>query len=77
VISDKRGLFHFEGVRAGLHVAQLDLDSLPDGYEPFACTENSRFAGRSFSPICRNPGRRPVAHGFHVRKKQQPKNQLL
>ena len=69
VISDKQGLFHFEGVRAGLHVAQLDLDSLPDGYEAFACTENSRFAGRSFSQFVETQGGTLWRTDFHVRKK--------
>ncbi len=49
VITDKRGLYHFEGVRPGVHVVQIDLDSLPEKYEVIACEENSRFAGRSFS----------------------------
>ncbi|MBW2637565.1 MAG: OmpA family protein, partial [Deltaproteobacteria bacterium] len=31
VITDERGMFHFEGVRPGVHVVQLDLDSLPEG----------------------------------------------
>lgn len=70
VISDKRGLFHFEGVRAGLHVVQLDLDSLPDGYEAFACNENSRFAGRSFSQFVETKGGALLRTDFHVRKKQ-------
>jgi uncharacterized repeat protein (TIGR01451 family) len=69
VISDKRGMFHFEGVRAGLHVAQLDLDSLPDGYEAFACTENSRFAGRAFSQFVETQGGTLWRTDFHIRKK--------
>jgi outer membrane protein OmpA-like peptidoglycan-associated protein len=69
VISDKRGMFHFEGVRSGLHVVQLDLDSLPEGYEAFACTENSRFAGRSFSQFVETKGGTLWRTDFHVRKK--------
>jgi outer membrane protein OmpA-like peptidoglycan-associated protein len=69
VISDKLGLFHFEGVRDGLHVAQLDIDSLPDGYEAFACTENSRFAGRSFSQFVETQGGTLWRTDFHIRKK--------
>jgi len=48
-LTDKRGLYHFEGVRPGVHVVQLDLDSLPQHYEVLACEENTRFAGRRFS----------------------------
>ena len=49
VISDKFGMFHFEGVRPGSHVVQLDLDSIPTGYKILPCEQNSRFAGRSYS----------------------------
>jgi uncharacterized repeat protein (TIGR01451 family) len=49
VLSDKRGMFHFEGVRPGVHVLQLDLDSVPEGYRVIPCEQNSRFAGRAYS----------------------------
>jgi uncharacterized repeat protein (TIGR01451 family) len=47
--SDANGQFHFEGVCDGTHVVQLDLESLPPGYEAIPCIQNTRFAGRSFS----------------------------
>src|SRR6185369_264736 len=49
VITDKLGKFHFEGVRSGTHVVQLDLDSIPEGYRILPCEQNSRFAGRAYS----------------------------
>ena len=49
-VSDRKGMFHFEGIRRGLHVVQLDPDSLPPGYEPVFCTRNDRFARSSNSP---------------------------
>ncbi|MBT0653263.1 OmpA family protein [Geomobilimonas luticola] len=49
VDTDSRGMFHFEGVKPGTHVVQLDIDSLPDGYQVVPCEQNSRFAGRAFS----------------------------
>jgi uncharacterized repeat protein (TIGR01451 family) len=49
VISDQRGMFHFEGVRVGSHVVQLDIDSIPEGYQVLPCEQNSRFAGRAYS----------------------------
>ncbi len=67
VVSDKRGLFHFEGVRPGLHVVQLDLDSLPDGFEAYPCTENSRFAGRAFSQFVETQGGTLWRTDFHLR----------
>jgi uncharacterized repeat protein (TIGR01451 family) len=75
VISDKRGLFHFEGVTAGLHVVQLDIDSLPDGYEPYACTENSRFAGRAFSQFVETQGGTLWRTDFHIRPRTGPESE--
>ena len=49
VITDDRGMYHFEGVTPGTHVVQMDLDSLPGQYEPAMCDTNNRFSGRSFS----------------------------
>ncbi len=48
-VSDENGFFHFEGLQPGVHVVQLDMDSLPVQYEPVPCTSNTRFAGRAFS----------------------------
>ena len=49
VVSDRDGLFHFEGVRPGLHVVQLDAGALLAGLEVVACGRDSRLAGRAFS----------------------------
>lgn len=48
-VSDETGRFHFEGVEPGRHVAQLDPDTVPAGYEPIGCSDDARFAGRSDS----------------------------
>nr|WP_067295367.1 OmpA family protein [Marinobacterium profundum] len=49
VQSDDKGMFHFEGVRPGLHVVQLDVDTIPAGYEVVNCEPDNRFAGRAYS----------------------------
>jgi uncharacterized repeat protein (TIGR01451 family) len=49
VVTDRDGLFHFEGVRPGLHVVQLDAGALPAGMEAVACGRDTRIAGRAFS----------------------------
>ncbi|TSK07123.1 MAG: OmpA family protein [Geobacter sp.] len=56
VVSDKRGMFHFEGVASGTHVVQLDIDSLPEGYQVQQCEKNSRFAGRAYSQFAEMQG---------------------
>ncbi len=69
VVTDKEGLFHFEGVRPGTHVVQIDLDSVPPDYEVIPCIRNSRFAGRSFSQFVDEPAGGLWRTDFHVRKR--------
>ncbi len=49
VVTDPRGRYHFEGVRSGTHVVQLDLETVPEMYEVVACDEDTRQAGRPWS----------------------------
>ncbi len=49
VLTDSDGLYHFEGITPGTHVVQMDVGSLPAGYEAVACERNSRRANRAFS----------------------------
>jgi len=66
VISDPRGMFHFEGVRAGTHVVQLDLDSIAEGYRILPCEQNSRFAGRAYSQFVDLQGGAMWRTDFHL-----------
>jgi hypothetical protein len=47
--TDKDGRYHFEGVRAGLQVVQIDTQTIPEGYIPTVCRENARSAGSRIS----------------------------
>ncbi len=49
VVTDRDGLYHFEGVRPGRHVVQLDTGSLPASHEPVACDIDTRQAGSAIS----------------------------
>jgi len=66
VITDKRGMFHLEGVAAGTHVVQLDLDSIPEGYQILPCEQNSRFAGRAYSQFVDLQGGTMWRADFHL-----------
>jgi len=76
VVTDKQGMFHFEGVRPGVHVVQLDLDSLPDKYEVVPCEKNSRFAGRSYSQFVDLQGGTLWRTDFHVALKPRMKGKV-
>lgn len=49
VVTDEDGFYHFEGIDPGTHVLQVDMGTLPRGYELRQCHANSRRAGRNFS----------------------------
>jgi uncharacterized repeat protein (TIGR01451 family) len=44
VDTDKKGLYHFEGLQPGTHVVQADQDSLAEQLEVYQCENNTRFA---------------------------------
>jgi uncharacterized repeat protein (TIGR01451 family) len=69
VPTDRDGQYHFEGVRPGTHVVQLDLDSLPPDLEAVPCIQNSRFAGRSFSQFVEAQGGSLWRADFYVRRR--------
>jgi uncharacterized repeat protein (TIGR01451 family) len=50
-VTDIDGQFHFEGLTPGTHVVQIDAASLPEGYEPVLCEENTRVGGRPTSQM--------------------------
>jgi len=66
--TDSEGKWHADGVRAGTHVVQLDVDSLPPGYEPVVCKPNTRRAGRRFSQFVNAQGGALARADFYVRK---------
>ncbi|MGZ8284449.1 MAG: hypothetical protein ACXWUQ_02345 [Allosphingosinicella sp.] len=48
-VTDRDGRYHFEGVRPGTHVVQIDDMTLPADRAAADCARNSRSAGRAFS----------------------------
>ncbi|MBL0916255.1 MAG: hypothetical protein IBJ13_12325, partial [Sphingopyxis sp.] len=49
-VTDEDGRYHFEGVRPGLHVVQIDPSTMPLDREPIDCARSTASAG---SPISR------------------------
>ena len=56
VVTDRLGKYHFEGLKAGRHVIQVDKALLPKGYKMAFCQESARHAGKDFSQFV-NVGR--------------------
>lgn len=72
VTTDRDGLYHVEGVRPGTHVVQIDLATLPEGYEPVSCIANTRFANRAFSQFVEVEGGALWRADFYLRPKPAP-----
>ncbi|UCF29782.1 MAG: OmpA family protein [bacterium] len=49
VLTDRRGRYHFEGVRPGTHVLQIDMDTVAENYELALCGGDTRSAGNGMS----------------------------
>ncbi|PKN13136.1 MAG: hypothetical protein CVU69_03825 [Deltaproteobacteria bacterium HGW-Deltaproteobacteria-4] len=71
VITDLQGMYHFEGIQAGTHVVQLDLETIPNEYELISCEENSRFAGTPFSQFVDLQGGTLWRADFYTKKKPE------
>ena len=56
VVTDADGLYHFEGVRPGRHVVQVDKTGLPGTHEPVACDADTRQAGSAISRFVEGVG---------------------
>ena len=69
VVTDAQGMYHFEGVAKGVHVVQLDVDSLPDTVEIFPCEMNTRHAGTPWSQFVDLQGGTLWRADFHVKRK--------
>jgi uncharacterized repeat protein (TIGR01451 family) len=55
-VTDFEGRYHFEGVKPGLHVVQLDELTLPEGRAAIDCANSTRSAGRAFSRFVEGSG---------------------
>ena len=66
VTTDLDGAYHFEGVRPGTHVAQLDIATLPGHLVPDDCLRNTRHAGRGYSQFVEAQGGMLVRADFFV-----------
>lgn len=71
-VTDKDGRFHFQGVKNGTHVVQLDKASLPKGYAVEACEDNTRFAGRDYSQFVDLNGGTLWRANFHIKRLPAP-----
>ena len=75
-VTDEKGLFHFEGVRPGGHVVQLDYDSLEPQYEPVLCTDTTEVSGTAFSRFVDIQGGTLWRSDFHLELKPRSRGEI-
>ncbi|MCH9694491.1 MAG: OmpA family protein [Gammaproteobacteria bacterium] len=75
-VSDAGGRFHFEGVDAGTHVAQLDTFSVPAYFDVVGCAQTPGYSGSAeaqFVKLSRGSMKRA---DFFLRRKEPPHGRI-
>ena len=65
-VTDADGRYHFEGVKPGTHVVQLDDMTLPADRAAVDCARNTRSGGRAFSRFVEGQGGALKRVDFHA-----------
>lgn len=68
--TDEHGRFHFEGIKPGTHIVQVDKESIPDNLEIVECVKNTRYAGTPYSQFVDIQGGTLWRTDFYVREKK-------
>tara|TARA_R110000824_G_scaffold22173_1_gene81553 strand:- start:1541 stop:6604 length:5064 start_codon:yes stop_codon:yes gene_type:complete len=67
-ITDLDGRYHFEGLKPGLHVVQVDPSTFPADLAPVDCAQNTRTAGSNISRFVEGRGGALKRADFRARK---------
>ncbi|MGH8494174.1 MAG: OmpA family protein, partial [Moraxellaceae bacterium] len=68
VLTDERGRWHFDDIRPGSHVLQLDKNGLPANAEIVSCEKHTRSAGNAQSQFVDVQGGSLWQSDFYIRK---------
>jgi uncharacterized repeat protein (TIGR01451 family) len=75
-VSDAGGRFHFEGLKPGTHVAQLDAFTVPDYFDVIGCDDTPGFAGRADSQFVKLSPGSLLRADFYLRRKPRPEGRI-
>jgi uncharacterized repeat protein (TIGR01451 family) len=75
-VSDEGGRFHFEGIKPGTHVAQMDTFSVPDYFDVIRCTDATGFAGRADSQFVKLTRGGLMRADFYLKRKPAPEGRI-
>ena len=63
-VTDPDGRYHFEGIRPGLHVVQVDPSTFPADLAPIDCAQKHPQRGQQHLPLCGRPRWCSETRGF-------------
>ena len=75
-VTDEGGRFHFEGLKPGTHVAQLDTFTVPGWFDVIGCSDAPGFAGRADSQFVKLSPGGLLRADFFLRRKPRPEGRL-
>jgi len=75
-VTDKRGMFHFEGITPGTHIVQMDTATIPETYEPVLCKANTRNSGSAISQFVDVQGGTLWRADFHIKLRAKTTGQV-
>jgi len=75
-VSDAGGRFHFEGVEAGTHLAQLDTFTVPGYFDIMGCEDTPGFAGSADSQFVKLSRGSLQRADFYLRRKAPPEGRI-
>ena len=76
VLTDKKGMYHFEGVKPGTHLLQIDTDTLPEQYELIDSTEKGHLAQSGWSRFIEIAGGSVWRVNYDLRRKAAPQGSI-
>lgn len=75
-VTDAGGRFHFEGLKPGTHVAQLDTFTVPKWFDVIGCSDTPGFAGRADSQFVKLSQGGLLRADFYLKRKPAPEGRL-
>ncbi len=75
-VTDAGGRYHFEGLPAGTHVAQLDTFTVPDYFDVIGCSDTPGYAGRGDSQFVKLSRGSLKRADFYLRRKPRPEGRI-
>ncbi|MDH3532655.1 MAG: OmpA family protein, partial [Gammaproteobacteria bacterium] len=75
-VTDQGGRFHFEGVKPGTHVAQLDTFTVPEYFDVIGCSDTPGYAGRADSQFVKLAPGSLLRADFYLQRKPAPEGRI-